>query len=212
MVFPKKPLRILILGSGGREHALSWKLSQSDHVEAIFCVPGNAGTGQLPKTTNIKHLNESDLVDIIQYAHQEKIDMLLPGPEAPLVAGVADLCHRAGIACFGPSMEAARLEGSKAFSKDFMHRHHIPTSQYKVFTELESAIAYVQTCPHKVVLKASGLAAGKGVLLPNTLEETIQGLNQLMVEKVFGEAANGADLHCLQNNIVLCFYYPNIPV
>ncbi|KAF9040409.1 aminoimidazole ribonucleotide synthetase [Hymenopellis radicata] len=185
------PLRILVIGSGGREHALCWRLSQSDLVENIFVCPGNGGTSQEKKTSNI-NLPADDLPKLVEFAVQNEINLVVPGPEQPLVDGVEGLFRKVGIPVFGPSQLAARMEGSKAFSKDFMARHFIPTAQFKVFkaSQFDEAANYVKTCKHNVVLKADGLAGGKGVLIPESEEEAIAGLKDIMVSNVFGSAGS----------------------
>ncbi|ETW87093.1 hypothetical protein HETIRDRAFT_468888 [Heterobasidion irregulare TC 32-1] len=185
-------LRILVLGSGGREHALAWKLAQSELVQHIFVCPGNGGTSTGSKISNVSEVSGSDFDELVKWAVENKINLLLPGPEQPLVDGVETYFRKVGIPVFGPSALAARMEGSKAFSKDFMARHSIPTAAYRTFTssQVEDAIEYVRTCGHKVVLKASGLAAGKGVLIPETVDEAIEGLKEIMVENVFGSAGD----------------------
>ncbi|KAJ7926022.1 aminoimidazole ribonucleotide synthetase [Mycena leptocephala] len=183
-------IRILLLGGGGREHALAWKLSQSPLVDHIFVCPGNGGTNQLPKSTNISTVSSSDFPALVTFAVQNQLNLVVPGPEQPLVDGVESYFRKVGIPVFGPSALAARMEGSKAFSKAFMARHAIPTAKFKVFSssQFEEAVAYVKTCGHPVVLKADGLAAGKGVLLPETIEEAIKGLHDILVDSVFGAA------------------------
>ncbi|CDO73468.1 hypothetical protein BN946_scf185013.g103 [Trametes cinnabarina] len=182
-------LRILVVGSGGREHALAWKLSQSPRVDQIFVCPGNGGTAHESKTANV-NLSASDFPALVDFALKNDISLVLPGPEQPLVDGIESHFRKVGIPVFGPTALAARMEGSKAFSKAFMARHNIPTAKFKVFqcSEYEHAIEYVRTCGFKVVLKASGLAAGKGVLLPETVDEAIAGLKEIMVDNVFGVA------------------------
>jgi phosphoribosylamine--glycine ligase/phosphoribosylformylglycinamidine cyclo-ligase len=188
---PRDRLTILLLGGGGREHALAWKLSQSLIVDTIYICPGNGGTRSVPKAVNID-LPQSDFAALVQFSLKNKVNLLVPGPEQPLVDGVESFFRNAGIFVFGPSALAARLEGSKAFSKDFMARHSIPTAAFKVFpsTAFDEAVHYVKTCGHNVVLKASGLAAGKGVLIPNSTSEAIQGLKEIMVDNVFGSAGS----------------------
>ncbi|TFK77295.1 bifunctional purine ADE1 [Pluteus cervinus] len=192
-------LRILLLGNGGREHALAWKLSQSKLVEHIFVCPGNGGTHSLPNTSNISNISPSNFYQLVEFAVQEKVNLVIPGPEQPLVDGVESHfrkgCYTSeivGIPVFGPSALAARMEGSKAFSKAFMARHSIPTAQFQTFTsgQLDDAVSYVTQCGYSVVLKASGLAGGKGVLIPETTEEAIQGLKDIMVNNVFGDAGS----------------------
>ncbi|KAI0375249.1 aminoimidazole ribonucleotide synthetase [Pilatotrama ljubarskyi] len=182
-------LRILVIGSGGREHALAWKLSQSPRVDEIFVCPGNGGTSLEPKTTNV-NLSPSDFPALVDFALKNGVSLVLPGPEQPLVDGIETFFRKVGIPVFGPTALAARMEGSKAFSKAFMDRHQIPTAKFKVFasSQVDQAIEYVRTCGFKVVLKASGLAAGKGVLLPESVDEAIAGLKEIMVDNVFGAA------------------------
>lgn len=181
-------LKILLIGNGGREHALAWKLSQSPRVESIFAVPGNGGTATCPKVSNISTVAPEDFPALVQFAQSNGVNLVVPGPEAPLVDGVEGFFKKAGIPCFGPSKEAARLEGSKTYSKDFMKKYNIPTAEYENFSDYEKAIAYVDSVNHDVVIKATGLAAGKGVLLPTTKEEAKEGLKQIMVDKAFGDA------------------------
>ncbi|KAJ7786562.1 aminoimidazole ribonucleotide synthetase [Mycena metata] len=183
-------IRILLLGSGGREHALAWKLSHSPLVDHIFVCPGNGGTSQLQKTTNVSTVSSSDFPALVAFALENQLNLVVPGPEQPLVDGVETYFRKVGIPVFGPSALAARMEGSKKFSKDFMARQSIPTAKFKSFTasQFDEAVTYVKTCGFKVVLKADGLAAGKGVLLPETTEEAIKGLKEILVDGVFGDA------------------------
>ncbi|ROW15033.1 hypothetical protein VPNG_03351 [Cytospora leucostoma] len=183
-------LRILLIGNGGREHALAWKLSQSPLVDSIIVVPGNGGTATLPKTSNNTTVSAEDFPGLVALAQQEKVNLVVPGPEAPLVAGVEAFFSNVGIPCFGPAQEAARLEGSKTFSKDFMKKHGIPTAAYENFSDYEKAKAYVDSVDHDLVIKATGLAAGKGVIIPTTKEEAHQALKEIMVEKAFGSAGS----------------------
>ncbi|KAG0704389.1 phosphoribosylglycinamide synthetase [Suillus ampliporus] len=184
--------QILILGSGGREHALAWKLAQSNRVNHIFVCPGNPGTAKLQKTSNIDLPLIYPYKDLVDHAINNKINLVVPGPEDPLVLGVEKCFRDVGIPIFGPTQLAARMEGSKAFSKAFMHRHAIPTAKFKTFSssQLQDATHYVQTCGHSVVLKASGLAGGKGVLIPSSIEEALQGLRSIMVDNAFGSAGD----------------------
>ncbi|KAJ7596819.1 aminoimidazole ribonucleotide synthetase [Mycena floridula] len=184
--------RILLLGGGGREHALAWKLIQSSSVAQLFVCPGNGGTSSLAKTCNIEDISSDDFPALVNFAVKNQIDLVVPGPEQPLVDGVEGFFRKVGIPVFGPNAMAARMEGSKAFSKDFMARHSIPTARFKVFqsAEIEQAISYVKNCGHRVVLKASGLAAGKGVLIPETTDQAIAGLKEIMVLQVFGQAGD----------------------
>ncbi|EEY22532.1 phosphoribosylamine-glycine ligase [Verticillium alfalfae VaMs.102] len=181
-------MRILLIGNGGREHALAWKLSQSPTVEAIFAVPGNGGTATCPKTTNVSSVAADDYPALVAFAKSNAITLVVPGPEAPLVDGVEGYFRDAAIPCFGPSKEAARMEGSKTFSKDFMKKHGIPTAAYENFSDFDQALAYLDRISHNVVIKATGLAAGKGVIIPATKDEAKAALKQIMVDKAFGDA------------------------
>ncbi|KAK4662096.1 Bifunctional purine biosynthetic protein ADE1 [Podospora pseudopauciseta] len=183
-------LRILLVGNGGREHALAWKLSQSPYVESIIAIPGNGGTAGLPKVTNTTAVKPNDYPGLVEFAKKNNINLVVPGPEAPLVDGIEGYFREAGIPVFGPSREAARMEGSKTFSKDFMKKHNIPTAAYENFSDYEKASEYLKTVKHNVVIKATGLAAGKGVILPQTQEEAQQGLKDIMQDKAFGDAGN----------------------
>lgn len=185
-----QPTRVLLIGNGGREHALAWKLSQSPLVEAIIAVPGNGGTATCPKTTNLASVSADDFPGLVALAQQEKINLVVPGPEAPLVDGVETFFTNVGIPCFGPSMAAARMEGSKTFSKDFMKKHNIPTAAYENFSDYEQAKAYVDSVNHDIVIKATGLAAGKGVIIPATKEEAHQALREIMCDRAFGSAGD----------------------
>ncbi|KAI8363837.1 phosphoribosylglycinamide synthetase [Choanephora cucurbitarum] len=182
-------LTILLVGSGGREHAIAWKLAQSEKVQHIFVAPGNGGTANGNKITNVK-IGVSDFDKLVEFAVQNQVNLVVPGPEQPLVDGISGVFKKVGIPCFGPSPKAAQMEGSKAFSKDFMKKHNIPTAAYENFTDYEKAKAYVESVDHKVVLKASGLAAGKGVLMPENKQEALEGLKSIMVDKEFGEAGS----------------------
>ncbi|UKZ73408.1 hypothetical protein TrVFT333_001055 [Trichoderma virens FT-333] len=183
-------LRILLIGNGGREHALAWKLSQSPRVEAIFAVPGNGGTATCPKVTNVSSVSAEDFPALVQFAQSNGVNLAVPGPEAPLVDGVEGFFRNAGIPCFGPSKEAARLEGSKTYSKDFMKKYNIPTAAYENFSDYNKAVAYLDTISHDVVIKATGLAAGKGVIIPQTKQEAKDALKEIMVDKAFGDAGD----------------------
>jgi phosphoribosylamine--glycine ligase len=181
------PRNVLIVGSGGREHALAWKIAQSPTAGKIFVAPGNGGTAELAVNVPI----EIEAVDeLVNFALVENIGLVVIGPEAPLATGLVDRCHEAGLVVFGPTQKAARLEYSKAFAKSFMFEHRIPTAESQTFRELEPALAYVAQNPGPVVVKASGLAAGKGVIVCDTLEEAQEALKRMFVERVFGEAAD----------------------
>ncbi|KAL4877688.1 phosphoribosylglycinamide synthetase [Aspergillus karnatakaensis] len=184
-------LRILIVGNGGREHALAWKLSQSHRVDIVYVAPGNGGTaaGAHSKIENA-NVKSDDYAGLVAFAQQNQVNLVVPGPEAPLVDGIQGYFQAVGIRCFGPSKAAARMEGSKAFSKDFMKRQNIPTAAYENFTDYEKARQYLDSVSHNVVIKADGLAGGKGVLIPTTKEEAHQGLREIMLDHQFGDAGN----------------------
>lgn len=183
-------LKVLLIGNGGREHALAWKLAQSPRVETIYAVPGNGGTATLPKTQNVSSVSASDFPALVQFAQSNGVNLVVPGPEQPLVDGVEGFFRAAGIPCFGPSKEAARLEGSKTYSKDFMKKYNVPTAAYENFSDFDKASAYVDSVSHDIVIKATGLAAGKGVILPQTKDEAKEALKQIMVDKAFGDAGS----------------------
>lgn len=179
-------VHILVIGNGGREHALTWKIKQSPLVERIYCIPGNPGTAEIAENHEIDF---SDFGAIIGFCKEYKIDLVVVGPEVPLVNGITDVLEKEGITAFGPSKYAAQLEGSKAFSKDFMKENNIPTAGYHVFTDLEQAKLHIEALSNfPVVLKADGLAAGKGVLICYDLRQAFAGLNEIMSEKSFGSA------------------------
>ena len=178
-------VRILIIGRGGREHALAWKLSQSPKVTEIFIAPGNGGTGDYGRNVPIK---DSDIAGLVAFAREQGIDLVVPGPELPLVLGVTDAMQAAGIACFGPSAYAAQLEGSKAFAKEIMVAGGVPTAEFAEFTDLAAARAYVREKGAPLVVKADGLAAGKGVIVAKTESEALAALDEIMGKKVFGAA------------------------
>ncbi|KAI0481738.1 phosphoribosylamine--glycine ligase [Xylaria cf. heliscus] len=184
------PLRVLLIGNGGREHAIAWKLSQSPLVESIIAVPGNGGTATCSKTTNNTSVSAEDFPALLDLARKNNINFVVPGPEAPLVAGAVDFFEDAGIKCFGPSKAAASMEGSKTFSKDFMKKHKIPTAAYENFSDYEKARQYLDSVQHDVVIKASGLAAGKGVIIPTTKEEAHAALKSIMQQGEFGSAGD----------------------
>jgi phosphoribosylamine--glycine ligase / phosphoribosylformylglycinamidine cyclo-ligase len=180
-------MNILIIGSGGREHALAWKVAQSSRLSKLYIAPGNAGTASAGENVN---LTISDHSAVLRFCEEAKIDLVMVGPEVPLAAGMVDSLSEAGIRCFGPSRVAAQIEASKAFSKPFMARHGIPTACYQVFTNIEAARQYIEIIDYPIVIKASGLAAGKGVFLPETLAEAHSTLEKIFVDNVFGEAGN----------------------
>jgi len=182
-------MNVLIIGSGGREHALAWKVAQSAKVSKIFVAPGNAGTTLEDKVENVA-IDVCDIAGLITFAKESHIDMTIVGPEAPLVIGVVDAFEAAGLNCFGPREGAAQLEGSKAFTKDFLDRHQIPTAWYQNFTEIEPAIAYVREKGAPIVIKADGLAAGKGVIVAMTLNEAEEAIEDMLAGNAFGEAGS----------------------
>ena len=163
-------MKVLIVGGGGREHALAWKAAQSARAEKIFVAPGNAGTAREPKCENVA-IGAEDIHGLLHFALGSGIDLTIVGPEAPLVLGIVDRFREAGLRCFGPSRAAAQLEGSKVFAKDFLARHHIPTAAYGSFTDAAQAEAYIRRIGAPIVVKADGLAAGKGVIIARTTEE-----------------------------------------
>ncbi|KAH8598054.1 phosphoribosylglycinamide synthetase [Bisporella sp. PMI_857] len=184
-------LRVLLVGNGGREHALAWKLSQSPIVESIIVIPGNGGTASIgTKVSNNSTIKADDYPGLVQFAKDNNLNFVVPGPEAPLVDGIKDYFSEAGIKCYGPSLLAARMEGSKTFSKDFMKRHNIPTAAYENFSSYEQAKKYLESINHNVVLKASGLAAGKGVIIPTNKEEALDALKKIMLDKDFDSAGD----------------------
>ncbi|MBQ7883103.1 MAG: phosphoribosylamine--glycine ligase [Phascolarctobacterium sp.] len=180
-------MKILLIGGGGREHALAWKLAQSTKVENIFAAPGNPGIAELPKCQCIA-LNLDDLEKVADYAEDNGIDLTVVGPEATLVAGIADVFKRRGLPVFGPSKAAAQLEGSKAFSKELMAKYDIPTAFFKICEDIETAKAYVEEKGAPIVVKADGLAAGKGVVVAMTKEEALEAIDEMMADQKFGNA------------------------
>ena len=182
-------MKVLVIGGGGREHALAWKAAQSPQVETVFVAPGNAGTAREPKVQNVA-IGAEDIPALVDFARGENVDLTLVGPEAPLVAGVVDAFKAADLRCFGPQRGAARLEGSKAFTKDFLARHGIPTAAYANFTDMEPAIAYIREQGAPIVVKADGLAAGKGVILAQTEDEAIAAVRDMLAGNAFGEAGH----------------------
>ncbi|KAF1362160.1 phosphoribosylamine--glycine ligase [Lizonia empirigonia] len=186
-------LRVLLVGNGGREHAISWKLLQSPLIDHIYVCPGNGGTATIDsKVTNVTTVKDTDFPALVAFAKEKDVNFLIPGPEAPLVAGIVDYFaqHAPSIKAFGPSEAAATMEGSKTFSKDFMKRHRIPTAAYENFSSYDQAAAYLDSISHNVVIKASGLAAGKGVIIPQTKQEAHNALKDIMLSKEFGTAGD----------------------
>lgn len=182
-------MNILVLGSGGREHALAWKIAQDDQVAKVFVAPGNAGTATENKCENVA-LDILDNPTIIDFAKNNAVELIVVGPEAPLVNGVVDACRAAGIKIWGPTKFAAQLEGSKAFAKHFLKRHNIPTAFYDVFTEVDAAKAFVEKNGAPIVIKADGLAAGKGVIVAMTNEEAFAAIDDMLAGNKFGDAGS----------------------
>lgn len=182
-------MKVLVIGSGGREHALAWKLGQSPRVDEVIVAPGNAGTAVEPGLRNAG-VAVTDLEGLVALARAENVALTVVGPEVPLVAGVVDRFTTEGLRCFGPRAAAAQLEGSKAFAKDFLARHRIPTAHYAVFTDLEPALAHVRERGAPIVIKADGLAAGKGVVVAMTLAEAEAALDDMLGGKAFGDASS----------------------
>ena len=180
-------MKVLIIGSGGREHALAWKCAQSDGVDEVLVAPGNAGTAREQKVRNVA-ISSDDTDALIELAQGEAVGLTIVGPEAPLVAGIVDRFASLGLPCFGPTAAAAQLEGSKAFTKDFLARHDIPTADYQNFTELKPALAYIREQGAPIVIKADGLAAGKGVIVAMTLEEAEAAATDMLDGGSFGDA------------------------
>jgi phosphoribosylamine--glycine ligase len=180
-------VKVLVVGGGGREHALVWKLAQSPKVDKIFCAPGNAGIAQLAECVNIA---ADDVAALLEFAVKNRIDMTVVGPEAPLMVGLTDRFEEAGLKVFGPHKRAAEIEGSKTLAKEIMEKYQIPTAKYRVFTETAPAIEYIKELGVPVVVKADGLAAGKGVIVAEDMDTALDAVKLIMEEKVFGAAGN----------------------
>ncbi len=180
-------MKVLIVGSGGREHAIAWKVAQSEKVDKIYCAPGNAGCAEYAECVPIGAM---DFDKLVAFAKEKQIDLTVIGMDDPLVGGVVDAFEKEGLRVFGPRKNAAILEGSKAFSKDLMKKYNIPTATYENFDNAEEALSYLETAKFPIVLKADGLALGKGVLICNTLEEAKEGVQSIMLDKQFGSAGN----------------------
>lgn len=178
-------MKILVVGGGGREHAICWKLSNEKNVEKIYCAPGNPGIAEVAECVNI---GDSDIDELAKFAKENEIDITVVGPEVPLVMGITDVFESQGLKVFGPNKRCARLEGSKAFSKDFMTRHNLPTAKYKEYTNIDKAIDDIDDFGYPVVIKADGLAAGKGVIISENREDAIKTLKEMMNDKKFGTA------------------------
>ena len=182
-------MNVLMIGGGGREHALSWKLAQSDQVETVFVAPGNAGTAREPGLKNIA-IDNNDFEALVAFAKSNDVGLTVIGPEAPLVEGIVDFFEQHDLLCFGPSAKAAQLEGSKSFTKDFLARHNIPSAAYQTFTDPAPAIAYVRQQGAPIVIKADGLAAGKGVIVAMNLAEAEAAIQDMLEGNAFGEAGH----------------------
>ncbi|MCV6639567.1 phosphoribosylamine--glycine ligase [Candidatus Albibeggiatoa sp. nov. NOAA] len=183
-------MNVLVVGSGGREHALAWKAAQSAQVEKVFVAPGNAGTALEAKLENV-NINVNDVQGLIEFAQNNAVELTIIGPEAPLVIGIVDEFQQAGLKCFGPSLQAAQLEGSKTFTKDFLIRHNIPTAAYGTFTDVQTALDYLHntfTDKQRIVIKADGLAAGKGVVITDDMQEAEDTIKDMLEGNIFGEA------------------------
>ncbi|NOR51361.1 MAG: phosphoribosylamine--glycine ligase [Gammaproteobacteria bacterium] len=182
-------MKVLIIGGGGREHALAWKVAQSPQVTTVFVAPGNAGTATESKIENVA-IGVEDIDALVKFAQQNDVVLTIVGPEAPLVIGVVDVFQKAGLRCFGPTQGAAQLEGSKAFTKEFLDRHNIPTAAYGNFTEITPAVEYIKQQGAPIVVKADGLAAGKGVILAQTEAEAIAAVEDMLAGNAFGDAGH----------------------
>lgn len=180
-------MKILVVGGGGREHAIIWKIAQSKKVSKIYCAPGNGGIAELAECVNI---GATDIYNMVEFAKKEKIDCVFVAPDDPLVLGMVDAMEEAGIRAFGPRKNAAIIEGSKAFSKNLMKKYNIPTAGYEVFTDSESAIEYVKKGTFPTVIKADGLALGKGVIIANNLEEATEAIKDMIDDKKFGDSGS----------------------
>lgn len=180
-------MNILVIGSGGREHALAWKAAQNESVQTVYVAPGNAGTATEAKLKNLD-IDVMDFAALADFAEKNNVALTIVGPEAPLVEGIVDFFQARDLRCFGPNKGAAQLEGSKAFTKDFLARHNIPTADYQNFTEVEPALAYLQETGAPIVIKADGLAAGKGVIVAMTLDEAEAAVKDMLSGNAFGEA------------------------
>lgn len=178
-------MQVLVIGGGGREHALAWKASQSASVEKVYCVPGNPGIAEIAECVK---LDITDNEALVRFAKEHNIDLTIVGPEVPLANGIVDAFRRQGLAIFGPTQAAAQIEGSKSFAKDLMKKYHIPTAKFEVFTEAEAAKAYIVEQGAPIVIKADGLAAGKGVVVAMTLDEALEAVDMMMCDNAFGSA------------------------
>jgi len=198
-------MKVLVVGGGGREHALVWKIAQNKRVSKLYCAPGNAG---ISRQATIVPIPAHDVKGLLQFALREAIDLTVVGPEDPLTRGIVDLFESEGLSIFGPSGRAARLEGSKAFAKEMMRKCCIPTASYEIFKDRKEAAAYLKAQAHPVVVKADGLAAGKGVMVCKTLEESVRAVDQIMVDRAFGEAGSQVVIEeCLVGEEASCLAF-----
>lgn len=198
-------MKVMIVGSGGREHAIAWKVSQSSKVDQIYCVPGNAGMADLAECVDI---SVEDIDGCVNFAKEKGVDLVVVGPEVPLVLGMADAMQEAGIRVFGPNKKCAQFEGSKAFTKDFLIRHNIPTAQYKEYHSYDNIVKDLGIFGYPMVIKADGLAAGKGVVIPETEADAKAAMKEIMADKKFGEAGDTAVIEEYLTGIeasILCF-------
>ena len=198
-------MKVMIVGSGGREHAIAWKVSQSPKVDQIYCVPGNAGMADLAECVDI---SVEDIDGCVNFAKEKGVDLVVVGPEVPLVLGMADAMQEAGIRVFGPNKKCAQFEGSKAFTKDFLMRHNIPTAQYKEYHSYDDIVKDLGIFGYPMVIKADGLAAGKGVVIPETEADAKAAMKEIMADKKFGEAGDTAVIEEYLTGIeasILCF-------
>ena len=180
-------MKVLVVGGGGREHAICWKLAQSPKVTDLYCAPGNGGIAQVATCVPIK---ATDVDGMVQWARENTMDFVMVAPDDPLALGMVDALEKANIPAFGPRANAAIIEASKAFSKELMKKYHIPTAQYETFTDLDKALAYIRAQGAPIVVKADGLALGKGVVVASTVEEAEQAVREMMEDKKFGESGS----------------------
>jgi len=180
-------MRVLIIGSGGREHALVWKIAQSPDVEKVYCIPGNPGIAKIAECRNVA---VEDFKAVAEFARKENIDLTVVGPEMPLVLGIVDYFNKEGLKIFGPAKRSAKLEGSKVFAKEFMKKYNVPTAQFEIFDDSEKAIRYIKERGAPIVVKADGLAAGKGVIVAKTVQEAGEAVRKILDERIFKEAGN----------------------
>ena len=180
-------MKVLVVGGGGREHTLVWKINKSPLVKKIYCAPGNGGIASIAECVDIKDI---DITGLVEFAKKNEIDLTVIGPDDPLMMGIVDEFEKEGLRVFGPNSKAARIEGSKSFSKELMKKYYIPTAEYEIFNDSEAAINYLDTVNYPIVIKADGLAKGKGVIIAQDYQQAVETVNNIMVKKVFGESGN----------------------